>query len=378
MNKTIKKKIIIASIMAIICTIITCIPIFATSNFDYAKIVPDDLGTKITNFSDTIMNEDITKLYAKITLKHYYSTNLCQFTTTFNILLNNGNVGGGTQITYAIGSNNDNFYITYPNITNQRYTMIIGMTIGNSGSVQSEDTTLYIPIYIRNAVITQNYEYNNSGKWIDVEYYTSTVTSQEAIQEAFNLGYTNGYTQGTEDGYTYGYNIGMQDGQGLRQYTNLVGYVEQLIGQFTGDEVARYITPLAVVLVILFVYFLFIRFLLSMIKAKGVIKTCDIIMIVGCIIILVVMYAPMLNLTIRTENVSNTDTTYEIAQDTEVVRSSNIRYWDVDEGNKIIHYGPVGTWIEYKETITPIEREEIYKIDTDVNVKEYVTREQNN
>lgn len=366
--KTKRNKMLLSIVIALVMTIITCIPIFATVTYYWEQweTIPNDIGTKVSSLGNT-GDSTMVKGYIKITIPaqtnvvytigcYWYDYNASSESyINQNILI----IQPSTGVIYNIGVNP----VTRPLSTIQSLRIAPYYP-----GLDLTGTTFYLPVYLINARLVDN-GISATGNNL-IELYTSTNINVEQIeQEYYNLGYTNGYLTGYEDGFP----DGLLEGQDIKQYTNLVGYVEQLIGQFTGDDVAQYITPLAIVLVILFVYFLFIRFLLSMIKAKGVIKTCDIIMIVGCIIILIVLYAPMLNLTIKTQNIDIEETT-----EVETIQRSNIRYWDVDEGDKIVHYGPVGTWVEYKETVNIIDKEEIYKIETDVNVKEYVTREQNN
>jgi hypothetical protein len=85
-------------------------------------------------------------------------------------------------------------------------------------------------------------------------------------------------------------------------------------------------------------------------KAKGVIKTCDILIIVACIIVLVCMYMPMINLEI---------TQHQIIEQVETTSSnvyqvnSDITYYTyTDNQGNTVHGGPGGTYIEYVETTT--------------------------
>lgn len=334
-----KRKIIIALCMAIICTIITCIPIFgANNNINSFWDIPNDIN-EIETLPIYEENE-IKKYYIKIqVIEMQTSTSI-----NINMTLKTPTEESITQIInideviYIVGQNRTNFYGFYfiPNVYGT-YTI----------------HTYYIPIYTRNVQIDSITTNSNT---INVKILSSTNTQDQTISEAFNLGYINGY----DIGYNEGYNTGFTEGLGMEQYTNLTGYVTQLLTRFVGADTAPYITPIAIVLVILFVYFLFIRFLLSLIKAKGVIKTCDIIMIVASVLILVCMYAPLFNLTIRNENINTYDTT-----ETTVLSRKEYIY---DEYGRIIS-GPAGT-------ITYEIPEEIYKIEKDVDLTT-ATREQN-
>lgn len=162
---------------------------------------------------------------------------------------------------------------------------------------------LYIEVYTINIGEILNYE----SDYIKTTWYTSTtIDINQITREYYQLGYN--------EGYNIGYPLGVTAGQSLVNDLNIVQHIEQLIGQFTGNEVAMYITPIAIVITILLVYFLFIRFLLSLIKAKGVLKVCDIIMVTACIAILMVMYIPMINLEITQHQI--VETIYRVAQDT--------------------------------------------------------------
>lgn len=323
-----KKKIIISLIMAVILTAASVVPIFA-SLYTSTLSIPEDIGSLITTTNN---NDDlIHKYYLKITVNNHNrngdviitineSGNIIEYTIVYSVayvymLLGNNSVG-----------NNTYFFATY------------FMNIG-----QNNDT-YYLPLYINNCNITGIRYTNSLDNSVNVSIYSSTIIDQEQIKtEYYQLGYDNGYENGLQIGYTDGYNIGFSEALGTEEYTNLVGYVEQLIGRFTGYENAKYITPIAIVLVILFVYFLFIRFILSLIKAKGVIKTCDIIMLVACIILLVVMYAPMLDLTIKTNNTEQVETTtqevYQIQADTQY--RSYVQRIDTETGYYLV--GPAGT-----------------------------------
>jgi hypothetical protein len=291
--------------------------------------IPDDLGEQIT---DTEFVTTLTKFYIK--------SNLNNNSTSINLTYAITNNTTSTERENDFVKIYDNYYIHYNLFPNNRTDNCIVMSY-SSFNYESNETMkqMYVPIYICNARI-----YNA----INCEIYKSTTIDEETIrQEAYQLGFTNGYNDGYNEGYPQGFN----EAQGLKQDLNIVQHIEQLIAQFTGNEYAKYITPIALVLTILMIYFLFIRFLLSLMKAKGVIKTCDILMIVACIIVLVCMYMPMIKLEI---------TQHQIIEQVETTSSnvyqvnSDITYYTYtdDQGNTI-HGGPGGTYIEYVETTRP-------------------------
>jgi len=300
--------------MTVVLTIITCIPIFALTTDELFLLVPEDMEYQ-TTYPLGDYDNLIHKYYIMIRIVDIHSSNVTALTykykdpnnveqTTYMTLINSSN-NKWTICPQAI--NNDYCFISIPTTT-------LDVEIGKD---------YYIPIYTYNCIITDisNWNYWDSTQYL---YTTITMSQEQLLNEAYNQGYYNGYK------------TGMTDGMNSEQYTNITGYVTQLLTRFVGSDTAPYITPISIVLVILFVYFLFIRFLLSLIKAKGVIKTCDIIMIVACIILLVVMYAPMLNLTIKTEQINNIETT-----ETTIVRRTEYTY---DEQGRIIG-GPAGTII---------------------------------
>jgi len=339
---------IITLVVAVVLTIITCIPIFATT---INGNLPSDLGNLQT--SNTYYNPTV-NCYVKVnatglatntvigTITIYYSeTYKTEITLTKldnTIRLSNIYRGGSWLYTYSINT---------AGITGQ-YNYDINYTSGD--------------LYISVSAYCIYEAYLNFGVKIDavntgssyMELYTQINPS------SYNTGYNNGYNAGYTDGFNYA---------GQNDFTNITGYVEQLLAKFVGIEHARYLTPISIVLVILLVYFLFIRFLLSLIKAKGVIKTCDIIMIVACIILLVVMYAPMLDLTIKTEAVTETIETTESTQ----IRRTEYIY---DEYGRIIS-GPAGTIIyEDIETTTSEQEQTEVEVTSQYLEKEITTYEE--
>lgn len=286
-----KKRILILAITAIL-TIMTCIPIFATTTgtlYELWNTTPNDLGEQIDNIEKTnkiekyyilinITNNELFELFQEVrlytgeTTYTEYQLNLSRTTTRTYILPNINNNGNDVSFCFIptlYTSYNDNYYI-------------------------------YIPVYTRNVYIENPHV-------TYVKYYRSLASDTDIATQAYNAGYNAGYSSG------------YYEGSNSEQYTNITGYVEQLLTKFVGNEAAQYITPIAIVLVILFVYFMFIRFLLSLIKAKGVLKICDITMLVACICILIVMYVPMFSI-----NINNTNTTTETAQQVIVEREQVI------------------------------------------------------
>lgn len=228
-------------------------------------------------------------------------------------IMNNGTAG----YIYSYQIRDDNHYLNAKLLTN--YTSVYGITQSYENyTITRIETEEYILISISNT--TTNYTISRGS----CEIYDVVSGENEQI-------YQNGYNQG--------YNEGFNAYQNAQENLKIVDHIEKLIAQFTGTEYARYITPIALVLTILMIYFLFIRFILSLMKAKGVIKTCDILMIVGCIIVLVIMYAPMLDITIKNETVL-TETTTEVV---EQVNRTKIVIEHTETGD--IYYGPVGTAI---------------------------------
>jgi len=303
------KRIILPIVITVVLTIITCIPIFAITTINnYYTVAPADLGAERYENDISYTQDTFTKFYIKFT----------EFTTgelSIQFFDNNGNQSFNTVYSYTV--NNNVIYADEIAFVTEYSTLFIPKI--NNIDI-SNINELYIPFFSYNAVI-----YKSLPQSKQTIYNSTEVNYPELQRQYYQLGYNDGYIEG------------MYDGQNSEQYTNLTGYVTQLITQFVGSETAPYITPIAIVLVILFVYFVFIRFLLSLIKAKGVIKTCDIIMIVACIILLVVMYAPMLDLTIKTETITDTLETTE----TTIVRKTEYIY---DEQGRIIG-GPAGTII---------------------------------
>jgi len=354
MNKTKKKKIIIASIMAIICTIITCIPIFAYVDYsEYVMITPSDIGSDVTSGPRGYFDNMVHKFYMKFTI---LDTNNNSYAIRFRVLVND--IETYTELNYIININSGNLTVQNTTTTGAQSNIIYPLFTYNNVQI---DNVFYIPIYLYNTQIS-GYTNINIVNGISFNLYDTTEASQDEIRrQAYEIGYLNGYNTGYENG--------LYDGQNLSPNLNIVEHIEQLIGQFTGQDVARYITPIAVVLTILMVYFLFIRFLLSMIKAKGVIKVCDITMLVGMIIILVVMYSPMLNLTIKTESINET-TTQE-----ETLRLNRIDYI-YDENGRIIA-GPGGTIVYNEvETTTSEQQQTDVEVSSQLEEREIITYEE--
>lgn len=335
-------------IIAIILLCLTMISLVITQCFaEYGKLntyfltPPADLGISEINKPTIIENVLIkTYLYIKPT-----TNETLQVDINARYINNNGTQEFPITIRYKY----ENGYLQISNLqwySTNTYSFVMAPEV----KIEWNGTNgLYIPIYSYNAV---PYTYENKINYYEI--YTSTEENEEEIKrQYFELGYTNGYNKG--------YMQGMSDYPVANENMNIVEQITMLISRFTGNEIAPYITPIAVVLTILMVYFLFIRFLLSLIKAKGVIKVCDITMLVACIIILVCMYLPFVNINITNHNISeNVETTsqdvYQINEDTEY--RSYVRVIENETGTLYIS--------KYGNIFVPKETENIYKIEEDI------------
>lgn len=303
--------------VSLILLIILCISIFAVSSVNnYFTVQPSDLGTSRYSLDTSYTRDTLNKYYIKIEdltsngsvyLEYYNGENSQSYSGTFVYTIENNlfNYDGVNQ-------NNTYSLLLIPRVEN--------LDISNISEI-------YIPVFTYNAII-----YKGIGETRYSIYNTTTTTYPELQRQYYELGYN--------EGYNTGYSEGLENGGIALQDLPLVDKLTTFIATFTGEGTARYITPLAICMILILIYILFIRWVLSLSKSDKLVKLTDIIVLIACICILVVMYIPMINLTITQHQIVENVETTSLEETVRVVRDPITIV--TDETGEIM-YGPVGT-----------------------------------
>lgn len=284
--------------IAIIILTISVLPSFALSYEQFTPI-PSDLGNRITTIN---YDNEFSKYYFKINCFSIVSNRSFQY----SYYSNNNTVSNGT------------IYWNYDTIGGLNYS-VVTLSLGSLNSIFNIprvpvpfNTVVYIPVYCLNVSFT---EYSTSTFYIEI--YESTLDSESIKQEYYTLGYNVGYSDGYDHGYIEGYPTGFDDAIQYSEDLNLVQHVERVMTNFVGPDNAKYITPVALALIVLLVYFIFIRWLLSLTKSKTITRVADIVVAVACVSIMVVLYAPMINFAITQHQI--VETVYSVGSDTAII-----------------------------------------------------------